>query len=1001
MNELNQLKELLLLLESTVGMPSNINPYYSTLNSIDKTEEGGQIIMSADLDADGYQEYFESLFDDNHLIKNIWNESLKNLWQLIADSQSFSESSPNLRDNGTANPNGSIISHKLYGNKITFNSKDNIYGDAGNSFEKNGKWVRPWYNNSGLAANQFVYSVIRGTDIVKKLIQDFSCLDFTNPSHVYPYPQYGEEPVDTEELIGYLRLLLPRNTRRVIIEDLNRNFWVIGQCISMMCAYLFGDDSYFKNIFKGALSEITQLWENVLYLWVLFSLNQLKHKLHYHVEMVPLQNNILEPYNKYDNFEIDTDWNNFIKNYTDEDYIDTIDEIKKRLNYYRKKYPNSSLILFPYARARNYQQNYYSTMYLLGVYFYDAIRNEESFRPFLSKNYENELAPATIKTENFTPYLYAARETELGYRYCCPFSNSLTVGTQNQKFFCALRPTINIDSITYDYLNNRKRIVLNNVTFNFFDGVKNIVSAGQDSIICSYNIDKIEETDTCSAVELEFVQIVTQVEDIALTYTDPRPKHGYYLGELISYAMIGQGVNCVITEHIPYATTGKLIKIANFLPKDFLNNESEQWSDNDIIHEQVVNTQDEHQQNIKTDYIYNLAIGGMEKGDAGIARVKQIFKSDRLGAEATLDSSKCNLYIPIEIKTENDFKYSYQKYDGNSQEVGPEIIKGIGINTVKQYIENHFDELNENEMIYFMGACGAFPWHNTTANSGQLFESYWTINIMTHMFRFVPEIFKDSLTPEQIAEAEIIEIDDEEIGLLQVLGDLNFQETFTRFLKNDYSGYINYSSPYRTVTGKWRLPQLLPDNSISNILCVEEQITQSYFYLFIESPTCPQEIKDAYAIYKQSGEQNATELINLLNINFATYRDSGCLLSEQEAINEAVQSPSGIWAIFDGYENGTNPNYINSSQNNIEYYKNNPESPYKEVARITFNYDLDNGFSFSNAQQRDLNHSNWRDDHIINEGLNGIIIPFNAILNDSNPNKNTVKLNNGYYEWYY
>jgi hypothetical protein len=74
-------------------------------------------------------------------------------------------------------------------------------------------------------------------------------------------------------------------------------------------------------------------------------------------------------------------------------------------------------------------------------------------------------------------------------------------------------------------------------------------------------------------------------------------------------------------------------------------------------------------------------------------------------------------------------------------------------------------------------------------------------------------------------------------------------------------------------------------------------------------------------------------------------------MSEQEVINDAVQNPSGIWAIFDGYEDGTNRNYRNSNYNNIEYYKNDNTSPYKEVARVKFNYVPDaqgNKISFSN-----------------------------------------------------
>lgn len=1011
MTVLDQLKDILNYLLLTIGKPMSWNPYYTTLNQIDKTEEGGQTIMSADLDTDIHTDFFNSLFNNDGTIKDIWNESLKDLWQLIAESKTISENSPNL-DGETAKPNGAIISHDINSEKITFNSKDNCYGDAGNSFEEDGKWVRPWYNNSGSSLNQYTYKITRGTDIVKKLISNFSHLNYTNPNHVYPYPKYGEGQIDFEILISYFRLLMPENTRRIVVEDLNRNFWVIGQCTSMICAYLFGDSSYFKNIFQKILSEIVQLWENILYLWILFALIQFKNKIKYHIEMIPLPNNSLEPYNKYDNFELDIDWNNFTKDCTDSDYIETIDEIKSRLTSFKNKYSDTSLILFPYVRSENYQKNYYGTMHLLGVYFYNAIRNEESFRPFLNLNYENKLVPTTIKASDFVNYLYAARETNSGYKYCCPFDNSLTIGTQNQKFYCALRPIVNINSVSYQYVNGRNRIVLNDITFNFYDGIKNIVSTGQDPVICNYSINKVEESTTCAPIILNFKRTIEKIENIQLTDTNPRPNHGYYLGELVSYAMIGQGVNCMIVNHVPYQTTGKLIKVANFLPKEFLSANHE--SDNDLIFEQVTNTKIDDQY-IKTDYIYNLAIGGKVKANGeeinGVTRVEEIFRRPNtdLGVEnTTKDSNECYLYIPIETKIENGFKFSYKRYDDLQnnpiENISPSMMKDIGIESIVQYIKNHIDsdDFEQNEMVYFMGSCGAFPWHNRKANDGQQFESYWTINIMTHIFRFVPEIFKNVLTPEQIAESTSIEIDGQEIGLLQVLGDLNFQETFTRFLNNNCSGYLNNISPYRSIIGKWRLPQLFPDNSIANILCIKEQISQTYYYLYVESSNCPQEIKDAYQIYLQSKDD--TELINLLNLNFNIYRNSGCFISEQEAIYNAVQNPSGVWAIFDGYEDGTNPNYKNSNYNNIEYYKNNKTSLYKEVARVEFNYNpnaQENKFSFSNEQQRDFQKSDWRDDHIVHDDLNGVIIPFGAKLDDSYPNKNTIKLNNGFYYWDY
>jgi hypothetical protein len=49
---------------------------------------------------------------------------------------------------------------------------------------------------------------------------------------------------------------MPRNSRRIKVDDLNRNFWVLGQVISAISAYLFGDDSPLKNIFQKVFEEV-------------------------------------------------------------------------------------------------------------------------------------------------------------------------------------------------------------------------------------------------------------------------------------------------------------------------------------------------------------------------------------------------------------------------------------------------------------------------------------------------------------------------------------------------------------------------------------------------------------------------------------------------------------------------------------------------------------------------------------------------------------------------
>lgn len=69
------------------------------------------------------------------------------------------------------------------------------------------------------------------------------------------------------ELIAYVvNLLMPQYRRRVEVEDLNKNFWVISQVLSILLNQVFGDDGL-EAILKGHMAEIMELWNNVKYLW--------------------------------------------------------------------------------------------------------------------------------------------------------------------------------------------------------------------------------------------------------------------------------------------------------------------------------------------------------------------------------------------------------------------------------------------------------------------------------------------------------------------------------------------------------------------------------------------------------------------------------------------------------------------------------------------------------------------------------------------------------------
>jgi hypothetical protein len=82
---------------------------------------------------------------------------------------------------------------------------------------------------------------------------------------------------------------MPMYKRNVEVEDLNRNFWVIGQVMSAICAFLFGDNNL-EEIFEDILKELVGLWENVLYLWVAIVLMTKTETYDNHIEVITIFN---------------------------------------------------------------------------------------------------------------------------------------------------------------------------------------------------------------------------------------------------------------------------------------------------------------------------------------------------------------------------------------------------------------------------------------------------------------------------------------------------------------------------------------------------------------------------------------------------------------------------------------------------------------------------------------------------------------------------------------
>lgn len=266
-----------------------------------------------------------------------WNESTNDLIKYILNSFDF-----------YYNPDSTDIDTIKVDDENSFSINNIKNANAGNSFELDEHWVESWTNAQGVS-----YAEVRGIDIEPTAITNSSYLNFTSNGTTG------------------IRLLLPEYKRNVEIEDLNRNFWVIGQTLAGISAYLFSEDSPFTNSFEGIIKEIIDLWENILYLWLAFAIS-IQEKDYYtevHEEVVYLSANDFQTEFKYDGFE--SSGLDLSLVYNNNDYDDIISAIQGKIEYLKAKYPHCHLCIIPVIRADNYEHNYYSTEFYPGAFLYD------------------------------------------------------------------------------------------------------------------------------------------------------------------------------------------------------------------------------------------------------------------------------------------------------------------------------------------------------------------------------------------------------------------------------------------------------------------------------------------------------------------------------------------------------------------------------------------------------------------------------------------------------
>ena len=323
----------------------------------------GQVISSADFEDRDTEPFTSELY--NTLKELIYNDTNDSFW-----NESVQQLIKYFIKNIEERPEDKILIPIGDDNEHSIRISDLKAADAGNSFSytpinDEDYWVRPEYNIDDRA-----YDEVRGHDALEADLSNDVAVQFTK-----------EKDIET-----WIRLLMPQYGRRVLVEDLDRNFWVIAQTISAICAYLFGDENPINKMCEGIAREVSEIWENVLYLWLeIAAITQKKQKdIRVMSLYVPPRDN--EHGRKYDDFEsknsvmswdVDEYGNMVI---TVEDWNSYKNEIVDRIGYLTEDFANQDLCVLPIVRLDNYTVDFYSTEYYPMVLFYSKDTKEWTYK---------------------------------------------------------------------------------------------------------------------------------------------------------------------------------------------------------------------------------------------------------------------------------------------------------------------------------------------------------------------------------------------------------------------------------------------------------------------------------------------------------------------------------------------------------------------------------------------------------------------------------------------
>ena len=898
------------LINSNCSLPAQSNEFYEYLAHI--AEALPDFLEKIDLDSNppSYQEgdanpvpdWKESIFyhdgEERIGVRNIWNESLRNLWYAI---DKYSKQSINEVTGKDERELDIYREPKRNDDDEPVNTiilDDIRYGDAGANFlnllsqyqKQYGIWVKPEENLIGQT-----YKSVRGVDYVLKQMLNETLLQFTN----YFSIDYDDPAANRGIIHSQIRLLMPKNSRWVLVEDLNRNFWVLGNTIGGLCAYLFGAGSPIKDIFERLVNELVQLWENTIFLWMLAAFALIKPCTDVHVEMFFVPNDINEPYRKYDNF----------------DSFQSIPSSKARIIAntvaYAKKYQNSNCVMFPMIRKNNYEKNYFDWVFVPFVIFiiHEGDGSEKVVVQDLRDKYDYWVQ---AHPSDYAQKLWCAREAPVKYYYYYPLNDvsiKYNEETISHKYYAGFRPHISVESKKIEH----GEIHLTNVSINFTDAIGE--SFGYDNLTAiNYTFKNLSsslgnnyknQTD-----KIEIISSRTGLDDIETYPSQTNAQtivadkyNGYYLGEFPStYETSAQGKHFRVVSEDSLATQAMLIKIGQYLPKVYKTgynsiNTSNIYNNPNYFSEQVNSSKQ------VTSYELNYTPN-----------------QHALYSGTGLSLPSCDFYVCDSTAT--CFK---RMEDLNANVTDTDTawtrLKTIGNEVISEFIHHK----NIDKITYLMAAIGVLPWYSDSTGQG-----YWVSTVLTHMYRFIPHRlinFWDKYGKSKTVDTYEFTINGEKC-YLECLG-------FVGKIETAYDGTTNFK---RLGATTWRLPELRSyyDHYYNDFLELQDVYdTETEYYLDMSKYPASNPLKQEYDAAIQAHDW--TNFEQFLSDHYEEYKDD---FLPQIKVGESITTLAGLWCVYDGntrpLATEVQPEPVNHLFHDSTFIEDGATKKYRQVGNMFF-----------------------------------------------------------------